>query len=521
MSTSSDNNKRIAKNTAVLYFRVIITLFLTLFSTRYVLLGLGSEDFGTYNLIAGVVALFIFISGTMAATTQRFISYEFGSTHDITKVAKVFNTSIILHFLIAIFIFIVIISTGIILIDNVLSIPTSNIEQAKIVLLSVAIGLIWTIISVPFEATLMAHENILFYAIIQLLSVFTKFGIALLLLIIDNNRLIIYAILMAGVPLLVLICQAIYCFKNYKETHINKRYLILRNNPYIKPMTSFASFALFGNIGWTVRTQGFSIILNIFWGVIINAANGIANQVSAALLTFSSSLTTSLRPQLIQAAGENNNKRLIQLTKAACKYPFLILSLIGIPIFIIMPYVLELWLTDVPEYSILFCRILILDVMLNQSTLGLALIMDAKGKIKLLHSLIGTSLILTTILIYFIALYYKSVSLVYSFILVNDFIIILIRLFIVKHATTQWNLPFHFKQFIFQSIIKPYILTGVLIVIGLIFWRLNTPSFLWASCVASISILCYICLAWSLLLERSEKERIIKICTKLKRLIIR
>lgn len=520
MSTTSDNNKRIAKNTAVLYLRVILTLFLTLFSTRYVLLGLGSEDFGTYNLIAGVVALFTFISGTMAATTQRFISYEYGATHDINKVTKVFNTSITLHFIIATIVFITIISVGILLIDSVLSIPTSSIGQAKIVLLSVAIGLIWTIMSVPFEATLMAHENIIFFASIQLLGVFIKFGIALFILIIDNNKLIIYAILMAVVPFMIFLCQAVYCFKNYQETHLNKHYLILQKNAYIKPMTSFASYALFGNIGWTVRTQGFSIILNIFWGVLINAANGIANQVSAALLTFSSSLTTSLRPQLIQAAGENNNERLIQLTKAACKYPFLVLSLLGIPIFITMPYVLEIWLTNVPEYSVLFCRILILDVMLNQSTLGLALIMDAKGKIKLLHSLIGTSLILTTILIYFVALYYKSVSLVYSFILVNDFIIIITRLLIVKHATAKWNLPFHFKQFIFQSIIKPYILTGTLIVMGLIFWKLHAPSFLWTCCVASISILSYISVAWLFLLERSEKTHIINIIVKSKKLII-
>jgi putative phospholipid-translocating ATPase len=520
MSTTSDNNKRIAKNTAVLYLRVVLTLFLTLFSTRYVLLGLGNEDFGTYNLIAGVVALFTFISGTMAATTQRFISYEYGATHDINKVAKVFNTSIILHLIIAIIIFIIIISVGILLIDKVLSIPPGNMGQAKIVLVSVAVGLIWTIMSVPFEATLMAHENIIFFAIIQLLGVFLKFGIALLLLIIDNNRLITYAILMAGVPLLVLLCQAIYCFKNYQETHLNKHYLILRKNAYIKPMTSFASYALFGNIGWTIRAQGFSIILNIFWGVLINAANGIANQVSAALLTFSSSLTTSIRPQLIQAAGEGNNERLIKLTKAACKYPFLILSIIGIPLFITMPYILKIWLNDVPQYSILFCRILILDVMLNQSTIGLALIMDAKGKIRLLHTLVGFSLIFTTISIYFIAQIYKSVFFVYCFIIINDLIIITIRLFIVRHAIKIWAIPFRYKRFIFDIIIKPFGVTGTLIICGLIFWQSKAPSFVWFSFTTILTIFTYLCVVWYFLFEKNEKQQIKIIFTKLKKSVL-
>lgn len=509
-----NNNRRIAINSVVLYIRVIFTLFLTLFSTRFVLLGLGEDNFGTYNLIAGVVALFSFISGTMAATTQRFISYEFGKTHDIQQISKVFNTSFKLHLIIAAAVVIIILVGGILLIDNVLSIPENNRNIAKIVLLSVAIGLIATILSVPYEATLMAHENILFFAIIQSVGVVLKFSIALLLLILDSNKLITYSILMAIVPFIILSFQAIYCYKKYPETHLNKVYMQLKGNNHISKMSSFATYALFGSIGWTIRTQGISIILNIFWGVAINAANGIANQVSAALLTLSNSLTTSIRPQLIQAAGEKNYTRMMQLTMAACRYPLIILSILGIPLFICMPYALELWLKEVPQFSILFCRILILDVMLNQSSLGLALIMDAKGEIRMLHTVVGLSLLITTAVVFFVAKYSNSIPYVYCLIILNDIIIVIARIIIVKYYITKWDLKFDLKTFVFSVLLKPFAIIAFILTIGTYIWQFYESTFSWNIIMSLGALLIYLILGWFLILTEHERKKISTLATK-------
>lgn len=498
-------NKRIAKNTIVLYIRVILTLFLTLFSARFVLQGLGEENFGLYNLIAGVVALFSFISGTMAATTQRFISYEMGLTHDLNHIKRVFNTSIFLHLTIAIIITIIIMVGGLLLIDYVLSIPEDNKYLAKLVLIFVAVGLIGTILSVPYEAILMSRENIFFFAIAHLTGVILKFGIALFITYINNGQLIIYSILMAIIPFIMLALQSLYCYNKYPESHIKVEYLTNKNNPFVKKMGAFASYAFLGNIGWTIRTQGISIILNIFWGVLINAANGIANQISSALLTFSSSLTTSLRPQLIQAAGENNHDRMLTLTYAACRYPLMIISIIGIPLFITMPYILQLWLPEVPNYSVHFCRFLVIDMIINQSTLGLTITLDAKGEIKRLHSTICGCFIIIILIAYITAKLTHNVICVYSCIILSDCIVFGIRLLILRHYKKQWNFNFDIRKYL-KIIIKFYILIGLMIVIGSYIWNLINDTFLNLIFFSFLIISSYIICTYIFMCTNKERQ---------------
>lgn len=316
---------------------------------------------------------------------------------------------------------------------------------------------------------------------------------------------------MAIIPFVLLLLQGWYCYRKYPETHINISSLKIKENPYLKSMGAFASFAFFGNIGWTVRNQGFSIILNIFWGVIINAANGIANQVSSALMVFSNSLTTSLRPQLIQAAGENNASRMVTLMFAACRYPLIVTSLFGIPLFITMPYVLRVWLTEVPEYSVLFCRILILDILINQSTLGLTITLDAKGEIKWLHILVGSTLILTACLAYGVGMLIKNVELVYGCLIIGDIAIFIIRLFLTRHYLKKWGHEFNGKDYLINIIFKSFFTCGVAILIGLKVWQVNQPSLWWCITMIISSMICYGCLAWLILVQPSERKGFINI----------
>ncbi len=506
-------NKRIAVNSAVLYLRVILTLFITLFSTRYVLKGLGEDDFGIYNLVAGIVALFSFISGALSSTTQRFISYELGATHNTEHVKNVFNTSVRLHILIALGVTIIIITGGLLLIQYILNIPVGSLNAARIVLICVGIGLIGTILSVPYEAALMAHENIIFVAGAQLLNVFLRFGIALLILIIDNSRLITYAVFMAVIPYIILFLEFGYTLRRYPETHFKK--IKLKHNPILSQMKNFAGYTLWGNMGWVFRTQGISIILNMFWGVALNAANGIANQVNGALLNFSSTLTTSLRPQLIQSAGERNNSRMMSLATSACKYPMILILLIGAPLFICMPYILKLWLSDVPEYTVVFCRFLIIDLLINQSTFGLALILDAKGKIKALHLSVGLSLILTTLCAYFVGKHVSSPVIIYWCIIVNDIIIGILRFFLVMRCLKNEKIHFPVGKIIINCFIRPYFASVILFAINFYLWHyLSGPfgSFILFGFISSI-----ICIATSfvLILDNNEKQKIYQTAKRL------
>ena len=387
-----NDNKRIAINTAAIYFRLILTVGITLFSTRYVLEALGAVDFGLYNVIAGVVALFSFIAGTMATTTQRFISFTMGLTHSVEKIKEVFGSSLLLHLIVAAIVAIVVLLGGWLIIDQLLEIPPGKYDDAYFVLISVACGLLGTIISVPFEAVLMAHENIIFVSACQVSNAVIKLGGAYLLLFLDIDRLRVYAVIMACLPLLLLLMEGSFCLKKYQETHLQRK--DLKTGPIMREIGKFASWVMIGTTCGTLRTQGVSILLNMFWGVIVNAANGVAMQVNSTLMFFSASITTSIRPQLVKSAGENDVARMNTLIIACCKYPLLLIALFGVPLIVGMPLVLSIWLTEVPDYTVIFCRLLIISTLFNQATIGLTAGMEACGKVKWVHLLVGLSFLL-------------------------------------------------------------------------------------------------------------------------------
>lgn len=386
------DNRKIAINTVISYVRLLAIMALSLFSTRYILLALGETDFGLYNLIAGVVFLFSFIANTMATTTQRFMSFTMGKEKEIKKMSNVFYNSLVLHLIIAIIVALLVQIGGQWVIKHLLDIPGDKITDAYFVLTTVTLGIIATIISVPFEAVLMAHENILFVSLCQFFNAFIKFGIALTVMFINSDGLRMYAILIAAIPYIQLIVEWIFCQRKYEETKL--RFRKISDFSIIRHIGSFAGWVMIGTTCGTIRQQGSSILLNMFFGVIINAANGIASQVNGVLMQFSSSITTAIRPQLIKSAGEGDTNRMLTLTYVACKFPFILTGILAVPLIVAMPTVLQLWLKDVPEYTVIFCRLLLLSAILNQSTIGMTAALEAYGKVKLVHFFIGLSFLL-------------------------------------------------------------------------------------------------------------------------------
>lgn len=379
-------NNRIAVNTIVIYCRMIIAMAASLLSTRYILQALGEVDFGIYNLVAGVAALFSFIAGTMATTTQRFVSYSMGQGN-VDLVRKTFYGSVVIHLAIAVAVVILIELGGTYFLRDVLSIPEGRLIDAMFVLHCVTAGMAFTIITVPFEALLMAHENILFISIVNIVQAMVKLAGAVALLLLDSDQLRVYAILLAILPLICFIAEWMYCGRHYDET---RKRGVGTEKPLLRRMLSFAGWVLIGATSNIVRTQGTAMIINVFFGVIVNAANGIAIQVNGQLMAFSSAITTSMRPQLIQSAGAGDMSRMNKLVIAACKYPFMMILFFAVPLIIAMPYVLDLWLKNVPEYTVIFCRLIILASILNLMSAGLIIGLEAKGYVKPLHLIIGT-----------------------------------------------------------------------------------------------------------------------------------
>lgn len=493
-------NKIIFLNTGILYIRVILSLLISLAATRYILEALGEIDFGIYNLIAGVVTLLSFMSTSMSTSTQRFISYERGHSRSIASINNVFVCSLGMHIWISAFLLFIIMVGGSLLIKYVLNIPAVKIYDAYIVLGSVGISMVLTTLSVPYEAVLMARENMLFYAISQLVGSLLRLLIAIILIHVDNNQLILFSILTALIPFIILIWEIFYCNKQYEETNIRNFSLNLKKNIYLKSMASFLSYTLLGTVGWAIRAQGYTIILNYFWGVVINAANGIATQVSHAFITFSSSLTISLRPQLIQSVASNEFKRMNELVMWSSKFPLIFVCIFIIPVFVMLPYILNIWLTVVPEYTVVFCRILLISLLFNQSTLGFNMLLEAEGTIKKVNIFTSISLILCTVLAFVLGKLGQSPFFVYSLIVLNDFFIGIIRI-LLACKTQVVKLYSIMKMYL--KIIICFIVTYGFVYIG---WLNVTKNILNALTISIASAILFLGLVYFISLTKTEKD---------------
>lgn len=371
--------KRIIYNTGIQYLRLLLTVGLSLYSTRFILKALGDIDYGIYNLIAGVVLLLTFVNAAMAVTTQRYLSVAQGCGDEVLQ-HKVFISSLILHLSIAIILVVGIEIGGIYIFDGFLNIPKDKIFDAQCVYHLMGITVFFSILAVPFTATLIAHENIFWISMVYVIEAILKFIISITLVYFFTYKLIIYGILMVGVSIISFFLYALYCRRKYKEC--SRLSILYWDRDTIKELGSFASWNLFNVLSNLGETQGVAILLNKFMGASINAAYGIANQVSSQLNFFSQSLLNAVNPQIMKSEGACNRDRMVRLSMITSKYSFFLLAIFAIPCIFEMPAILKFWLKHTPEYTISFCRWMLLAALFNQITVGLASANQATGKIR-------------------------------------------------------------------------------------------------------------------------------------------
>lgn len=361
--SNAENNKRIAKNTAFLYLRMLISMSVSLYTSRVILRALGFEDYGIYNIVGGVVAMFSFINATMSSATSRFITFELGRGNT-QKLKDTFNASFWSHIIIAAIILILSESIGLWFLHYKMVIPAGRELAATIVFHLSVISTIVTIIQVPYNATLIAHEKMDIYAYVEMVNVFLKLGILFILESMNVDKLILYGFLIFIVSSGISIFYYAYCIKHFDECKVRRE---LQLN-VIKPMLSFSGWDLFGNLSVTARTQGVSLLLNIFFGPIMNAAAGIASSVQAAVMSFAGNVNTAVRPQIIKYYAQGEYKKMESLINNACKLNFLILSILIIPICSEIDFILNLWLEEVPLMTSTFCILtLTFNILANMS----------------------------------------------------------------------------------------------------------------------------------------------------------
>lgn len=390
----SQTANRVIKNTGYLYAKMAITMFVSLYTTRLILNSLGASDFGIYNIVGGVISMLGFLNAAMAASTQRFMNYAEGEGNNEKKVV-IFNVSIVLHVLVAAIVGVMLLIAGVLFFNGILNIPDARIFAAKIVYASLIISTMVTILTVPYDAVLNSHENMKYYSIVGVFESLLKLTVAFACVYTSEDKLIVYGLLMAAIPFVSLFIMAIYCHKNYNECcyRIRKKW----DKKIAKDMTGFAGWGFLGSTSSLLCMQGVSILLNMFGGVIANAAHGIANQLAGQLMVFSNNMLKALNPVLVKSRGAGETEKMIEAAATGNKLSFIIYTFFAIPFIVECPFILSVWLKNVPEYAILFVRLVLIRQMVSQLMVTLETCINATGQIR--------NFTITTIFIWLVPLF--------------------------------------------------------------------------------------------------------------------
>lgn len=387
---------RVVKNTGYLYLKMGITVFISLYTTRLILNSLGASDFGIFNIVGGAIGMLGFLNSTLANATQRFMSYAEGKG-DLEEKRKIFNVSLILHTLIAVATALLLLLAMHPLFNGIFNIEPDRIFAAKIVYLSLVVSTLLTIVNVPYDAVLNSHENMRYYSLVGVLEAFLKLAVAYACVYTKADKLIVYGVLMAAIPLLTLTVMKIYCHKHYIECIIEPiKYYDVR---IVKEIASFSGWNFLTAISSLFSAQGIGIVLNHFFGAILNAAQGVAQQLNGQLSSFAANMMKALNPVIQKNAGMGNDRQMNIITIAGCKFSTYLVLLFAVPFIIEMPYVLRVWLKNVPDWAVIFCILQIVQTIICQMANSAATAVYAKGDIKgyaIYKSIMNLSPILVT-----------------------------------------------------------------------------------------------------------------------------
>lgn len=393
---SSDNNKRIAKNTLLLYFRMLFLMFIGLFTSRINLQSLGVDNFGIYNVVGGVVAMFSVLTGSLSVAISRDITFEIGRG-DKEKLSKVFSSAVTIQIFMSVIVVLIAEVAGVWFLNNKMVIPTDRLDAANWVLQFSIVSFVLTLISVPYNACIIAHEKMSAFAYITIYEAIMKLLIAYSVFVTPIDKLITYAGLLLFLSFSMRIIYGFYCSRKFEECH----YRFVFDKDLLKHMGGFAGWTMFGNLAYVGYSQGLNILLNLFFGPSVNAARGVAMQVNEKVSSFCTNFQMALNPQITKSYAANDLKRMHTLIFASSKYSFFLLLLLSLPIMIETKSILYYWLGNYPDHAIWFVRLIFMVLLVDATANPLTIAAQANGNIKKYQIIVGTILLLIVPLAYF------------------------------------------------------------------------------------------------------------------------
>lgn len=510
MSTQT-NNKRIAKNTIILYFRMIITMMVSLYTSRIVLGALGVEDYGVYNVIGGIVSMFSILSGSLSASISRFLTFEIGKK-DFERVKIIFSTSINIQIILAIIIIVLAEICGVWFLNNKMIIPEGRLVAANWVLQCSIITFAINLISVPYNAIIVAYEHMKAFAYVSIVEVVLKLIIVYFLLISNFDKLILYAILILCVSIIIRFIYGIYCKMHFKESS----YSFVFDKELMHSMTGFAGWNFFGAGSHLLMTQGVNMLMNVFFGVAVNAARGIAIQVDSAVMSFVSNFTSALNPQITKSYASEEKNYMFSLMCAGAKYSFFLLLILSLPILFQTETILFIWLGQVPEYACSFIRLTLIISLISVLSNTMITAMLATGNIKKYQLIVGGTGMLVFPLAWIFYKFGYPPEFSYFIHLIVFVIQLIYRIFLLN-SMIGFPIGMYMKKVLF----KVATVTIVSLIVPLLVYLFFPTEIYWYRFFSIVltCILCSICSIYLFGLEIKEKywirEKLINIKNKI------
>lgn len=503
MTHSYVNNKRIAKNTILLYIRTIIILLVSLYASRVILDALGVKDYGIYNVVGGVVAMFSLVSGSLSSAISRFITFELGKGK-IDKLHVIFCTSINIQIGISFIVFVLGVTIGLWFVNTGMNIPAGRMEAANWVFVCSLLMFCINLIIVPYNACIVAHECMNAFAYISILDAFLKLGICFLIKSSPFDRLVSYAALLVFVPIINYFIYRIYCRRKFSECH----YKFIHDKGQLKSMAGFAGWSFLTNTCYMFNTQGVNILINIFFDVTVNAARGIATQVESAIMQFVNNFTIAINPQITKSYAAGRKEEMFLLVCRGAKFSYFLLLIFALPVMLETEYLLSLWLTEVPEKATVFLRLTIVASMFNMiGNTGLTAC-QATGNIKryvIWISSVGCLVFPLTWLAFRLGLPSESTYIVFAIVYI---LVEVVRLYIMRGL-----LQFPIKLFVRDVIYKICFVTAVAVVVPYLVNYYMDTSFAGFLIVIFVSVLSSTLSIYSFGLSHNERTLVKQKCS--------
>lgn len=494
------DKKRIAKNTLALYLRMAFSLLVALYTSRVVLEVLGVEDYGVYNAVGGVVALLSFLNSSMSSATSRFLTFEIGRGN-AGAVAKTFSASFIIHCCIAILMLLLLETGGVWFLNNKLVIPHESMEAANWVLQFSILSCAISVTQVPYTAMIIAEERMNVYAYVEILNVCLKLLIVWLLWIMPLNKLFLYSLLLLSVTVIITIIYRAYCVNKFSVCKLH----IIKDWNFYKPMLSFSGWDLYGNASVVARTQGINILLNLFFGPVANAAAGIGASVQGAVSSFSNNVVTAVRPQIIKSYAVGEFEGMQKLIFSSCKLIYCLILIVSMPVLLETDFILNLWLVDVPQFTVGITRLTILFIFFSTLSFIVVTGLHAAGHIRR-PSIINGSIYLSVLPITYVAFKFFHDSIYIPFLLNVVFVIAgtFINLFSLKRYVPIINIHLFFTSVFLRCV------GGSLLIVILpeLIKAWLAPSGLRFILVSLCCIVCSIFVSYFVICSAKERELI-------------